>query len=110
MEIHQSARFLGPKICVMVPRNIKNCKALQEFKRLIKVWKLQACPCRIYKKTSQISVSFDKTHLSLNQNKKIGHSSSWIYVSYYSFFNLYIIHNQENESRFMSRYTLYRIN
>ena len=34
----QSVKFLGPKIWAMVPQNIKNCKSLQEFKKLIKVW------------------------------------------------------------------------
>ena len=33
----QSVKFLGPKIWAMEPQNIKNCKSLQEFKRLIKV-------------------------------------------------------------------------
>ena len=46
----QSVKFLGPKIWVMVPQNIKNCKSLQEFRKLIKVWKLKACPCRMCKK------------------------------------------------------------
>ena len=46
----QYVRFLRPKIWGMVPENIKNCKSLQEFKRLIKVWKPKACPCRICKK------------------------------------------------------------
>ena len=46
----QSVEFLGPKIWTMVPQNIKNCKSLQEFKKLIKVWKLEACPCRMCKK------------------------------------------------------------
>ena len=46
----QSVKFLGPKIWVMVPQNIKNCKYLQEFKRLIKGWKPEACPCRMCKK------------------------------------------------------------
>ena len=46
----QPVRFLGPKIWVMVPQNIKNCKSLQEFKRLIKVWKPESCPWRMYKK------------------------------------------------------------
>ena len=58
----QSVRFVGPKILAMVPQNIKNCKSLQEFKRLIKVWKPEACPCRMYKKTLQILVSFNKTY------------------------------------------------
>ena len=46
---------LEPKIWPMVPQNIKNRKSLPEFKRLIKVWKPKACPCRMCKKY----VSFD---------------------------------------------------
>ena len=53
----QSVKFLGPKIWIpqnfkkiLVPQNIKNCKPLQEFKRLIKVWKPKAFPCRMCKK------------------------------------------------------------
>ena len=46
----QSVKFLGPKIWAMVPQNIKNCKSLQEFKKQIKVWKPEACPCRMCKK------------------------------------------------------------
>ena len=46
----QSVKFLGLKIWAMVPQNIKNCKSLQEFKNLIKVWKPKACPCRMCKK------------------------------------------------------------
>ena len=45
----QSVKFLGPKIWAMVPQNIKNCKSLQEFKKLIKVWKPKACPSRMCK-------------------------------------------------------------
>ena len=54
----QSVKFLGPKKWAMVPENIKNCKSLQEFKKLIKVWKPKACP-RCAKSTLQILVSFD---------------------------------------------------
>ena len=46
----QSVKFLGPKIWAMEPQNIKNCKSLQEFKKLIKVWKPKTCPCRMCKK------------------------------------------------------------
>ena len=46
----QSAKFIGPKIWVMVPWNIKNCKSLREFKGLIKVYKPKGCPCRMRKK------------------------------------------------------------
>ena len=46
----QSFKFLGPKIWAMVPQIIKNCKCLQEFQKLIKLWKPEACPCRMCKK------------------------------------------------------------
>ena len=46
----QSVKFLGPKIWSMVPQNIKNCKSLHEFKKLIKVWKFKTCCCRMCKK------------------------------------------------------------
>ena len=46
----KSVKFLGPKIWVMVSQNIKNCKSLQKFKKLIKVWKPKAYPCRMCKK------------------------------------------------------------
>ena len=41
-------RFLGPKIWAMVPQNIKNYEFLQEFERLIKVWKPKPHPCRMW--------------------------------------------------------------
>ena len=46
----QSVRFLGANVWPLVPQNIKNCKSLQEFKRLIKVWKFETCPCRMCEK------------------------------------------------------------
>ena len=45
----QSVKFLGPKIWVLAPQNIKNCKPLQESKKLIKVWKPKAYPSRMCK-------------------------------------------------------------
>ena len=46
----QSVKFLGIKIWAMVPQNIKDCQSLLEFKKLIKIWKPKACPCRMRKK------------------------------------------------------------
>ena len=46
----QTVKFLGPKTWNMVLQNIKNCKSLQEFRKLIKIWKPEACSCRMYKK------------------------------------------------------------
>ena len=55
----QSFKFLGPKIWAIEAKNIKHCKYLQEFKRLIKVWKREACLAEYAKSTLQILVSFD---------------------------------------------------
>ena len=46
----QSVKFIGPKIWAMIPQNIKTCKSLHEFKKLIEVWKPKAYPCRMCKK------------------------------------------------------------
>ena len=43
----QSVKFLEPTIWTMAPQNIKNCISLQEFKKLINVWKSEACPCKM---------------------------------------------------------------
>ena len=87
----------------MVPQNIKNCKPLQEFKRLIKVWKLEACPCKYW--------FYLIKHAPFIEPKQKDQTFMFMdHVNHYRIFNLYINHNQENESRFMSRYTLFRIN
>ena len=46
----QSVRFLRPNMWALVPQNIKNCKSLPEFKRLIKICKPEVCPCRMCEK------------------------------------------------------------
>ena len=45
----QSLRYLGPKIWELVPNNIKYSNSLSKFKKLIKSWKPEACPCRLCK-------------------------------------------------------------
>ena len=45
----QSVRYLGPKIWELVPNNIKYSNSLSKFKKLIKSWKPEACPCRLCK-------------------------------------------------------------
>ena len=63
--VTQSVKFLGHKIWAMVPQNIKTCKSLQEFKRLVKVWKPEACPCRMCKKyVANIGFIWLNIHLS----------------------------------------------
>ena len=45
----ETLSFLGPKIWYLVPKDIKDSVALDEFKRKIKSWKPVNCPCRICK-------------------------------------------------------------
>ena len=45
----QSVRYLGLKIWELVSNNIKYSNSLSKFKKLIKSWKPEACPCRPYK-------------------------------------------------------------
>ena len=44
-----SLSFLGPKLWSLIPENIKNSNSLKEFKRQIKTWKTDKCPCRLCK-------------------------------------------------------------
>ena len=46
----QSVKFLGTKICAMVLPKIENSESLPEFKKLINICNLEACPCRMRKK------------------------------------------------------------
>ena len=45
----ETLNFLGPKIWSLVPKEIKEIESLIEFKRKIKFWKPEQCPCRICK-------------------------------------------------------------
>ena len=45
----QSVRYIGPKIWELVPNNIKNCDSLSKFRKLIKSWRLESCPCKLCK-------------------------------------------------------------
>ena len=38
---------LGPKIWALVPTEIKESNSLVEFKRKIRKWKPEQCPCRL---------------------------------------------------------------
>ena len=44
-----SLRYLGPEIWNLVPNNLKNVKAFDNFKNSIKKWKVANCPCRLCK-------------------------------------------------------------
>ena len=45
----ESLQFLGPKIWNLVPPEFRNLESLPEFKRKIKLWKPDCCPCRLCK-------------------------------------------------------------
>ena len=45
----ESISFLGPKIWDMLPEKLKNIETLDAFKKEIKTWKPDNCPCRICK-------------------------------------------------------------
>ena len=45
----ETVTFMGPKIWELVPTEIKNSNNLIEFKKKIKSWKPQGCPCRLCK-------------------------------------------------------------
>ena len=47
----QSLKYVGPKIWELLPNNIKYSNSLSKFKKLIKLWKPEACPCRLCKTT-----------------------------------------------------------
>ena len=46
----RSLRSFGPIVWNdMLPRNLKNCASLEEFKSSIKTWKPYNCPCELCK-------------------------------------------------------------
>ena len=53
----ESISYLGPQIWDMIPVEMKNLKTISAFKREVKNWKLENCPCRLCKPYIQ-SVGF----------------------------------------------------
>ena len=45
----ETLSFIGPKIWALLPNDLRKVKSLPEFKRKIKLWKPQKCPCRLCK-------------------------------------------------------------
>ena len=45
----ETLSYLGPKIWLILPNDIKKSTTLQEFKAKIKRWKPVGCPCRLCK-------------------------------------------------------------
>ena len=49
IQFTMELRLLGPQIWALVPDDIKKSKSTSEFKRKIRGWKPNGCPCRICK-------------------------------------------------------------
>ena len=45
----ETLNYMGPKLWSLVPNELREVKSLTEFKRNIKLWKPDKCPCRICK-------------------------------------------------------------
>ena len=45
----ESISYLGPKVWDILPEKLKNTDNLQHFKKEIKTWKPDNCPCRMCK-------------------------------------------------------------
>ena len=45
----ESISYLGPKIWDKLPKNLKNIETVEHFKKEIKTWKPDKCPCRLCK-------------------------------------------------------------
>ena len=45
----ESISYLGPKIWNILPEKLKNIEDLEHFKKEIKTWKPDNCPCRLCK-------------------------------------------------------------
>ena len=45
----ESISYLGPKIWNILPEKLKNIENLEHFKKEIKTWKSDNCPCRLRK-------------------------------------------------------------
>ena len=43
----ESLSYLAPKVWELIPNNIKSLENLPKFKKTIKSWKPDACPCRL---------------------------------------------------------------
>ena len=48
--VQKAYLLLSPKICEIVPCEIKNTKSLDIFKEKIKLWKTDKCPFRLCKR------------------------------------------------------------
>ena len=53
-SVYHGISYLGPKIRDILPENLKNIDNLEHFKKEIKTWKPNNCPCRLCKVYTEI--------------------------------------------------------
>ena len=46
----ESISYLGPKVWAIVPIELKNAQSFNSFKKSIRKWILNNCPCRLCKR------------------------------------------------------------
>ena len=46
---HDSLRYFGPKLWEIIPKEIRGCQTLEDFKLKIKKWNPSQCSCRLCK-------------------------------------------------------------
>ena len=45
----ETLNYMGPKLWSLIPKELREVQSLIEFKKKIKLWKPDNCPCRICK-------------------------------------------------------------
>ena len=55
-HVIESLSYLGPQIWNLVPKELKELSSVNVSKKVIKRWKPQNCPCRLYKNTFKTSI------------------------------------------------------
>ena len=76
----ESLSYLGPKVWDILPNIYKNIDSLHKFKKAIKKWKPENCPCRICKKYNANVGFIWKTKQCLNYFWLPIVYLPWIYV------------------------------
>ena len=54
----ESISYVGPRVCELVPHNLKIITLLSTFKEKIKKWNPKKCQCRLFKASIQHVVGF----------------------------------------------------
>ena len=74
--------YLGPKLWDILPEKLKNIHSLEHFKKEIKTWKPDNCPCRLWK--GMISLISIKLKISLRNSCVLYLYYHRIYASYFT--------------------------